>query len=202
MVEDALYTHRDMLNTVVGHTKTPLNRNTVMEATMDNLLLKALIHATHAELAFSNGWRYGAPIPPEPVTTNDLCNIIPVNPPVSLCEITGAELWEMMEENLERTFSGDPYRQMGGYVKRCLGLNIYFKVENPDGKRIQEFFVNGRRLNPSRTYTAFFVTTQGIPKQYGEDRRNISLKAIEALKEYLSQHDSVSAELKGTVVPI
>jgi len=62
---------------------------------------------------------------------NDLWNIIPTNPIVSICKITGAELWHMMEENFERTFSCDPYKQMGGYVKRCLGLNIYFKVENP-----------------------------------------------------------------------
>ena len=32
-------------------------------------------------MAFSNGWRYGAPIPPGPVTRDDLYDIIPVNPP-------------------------------------------------------------------------------------------------------------------------
>ena len=202
MVNDALDPHREMLNTVVGRTKTALNRNTVMEATMDNLLLQALIDVSGAELAFSNGWRYGAPILPGPITMNDLWNIIPTNPPVSLCEITGIELWEMMEENLERTFSRDPYLQMGGYVKRCLGLNIYFKVENPKGKRIQEFFVGGKRLDRTKLYSACFVTTQGVPAHYGTNRRNLDVDAIDALKQYLAKHDSVSAELKGTVVPI
>ena len=202
MVDDALAPHRDMLNTVVGHTETALNRNTVMEATMDNLLLQALIDVSGAELAFSNGWRYGAPVLPGPITMNDLWNIVPTNPPVSLCEITGAELWEMMEENLERTFSRDPYRQMGGYVKRCLGLNIYFKVENPNGKRIQEFFVGGRRLDRSKTYTACFVTAQGVPERYGSNRRDLDVDAIDALKQYLAKHDKVSAELRGSVVPI
>jgi len=39
-----------------------------------------------------------------------------------------------------------------------------FKVENPEGKRIQDFFVNGKRLNKSKTYSACFVTAQGVPE--------------------------------------
>jgi hypothetical protein len=27
-------------------------------------------------------------------------------------------------------FAADPYQQMGGYVKRCLGLTLYVKFEN------------------------------------------------------------------------
>jgi sulfur-oxidizing protein SoxB len=187
---------------VVGFGKTALNRNTVMEATMDNLLVKALIESSGAELAFSNGWRYGAPILPGPITMNDLWNIIPVNPPISFCELTGAELWAMMEENLERTFSCDPYLQMGGYVKRCWGLNIYFKVENPKDKRIQEFFVGGKRLDQTKTYTACFVTEQGVPAHYGTNRHDMEIKAIDALLQYLDKHDAVSVELSGTLVPI
>jgi hypothetical protein len=48
---------------------------------------------------------------------NDLWNIVPPNPPVSLAELTGREMWKMMEENLEHTLATDPYKQMGGYVK-------------------------------------------------------------------------------------
>jgi 2',3'-cyclic-nucleotide 2'-phosphodiesterase (5'-nucleotidase family) len=67
-------------------------------------------------------------VPPGPVTQNDLGDLLPVNPPVSTTEITGRELKAMMEENLERTFSRDPYQQMGGYVKRCMGVNLYCKI--------------------------------------------------------------------------
>lgn len=202
MVNDALAPHREILKAVVGQTQTSLNRNTVMEATMDNLLLQALMASSDAELAFSNGWRYGAPVVPGPITVNDLWNIIPTDPPVSMCEITGEELWEMMEENLERTFSRDPYKQMGGYVKRCGGLNLYFKVENPKGQRIQEFFVDGKRLDRSKTYTACFVTAQGVPKRYGHNRRSSGINAIDALTEYLAKYDKVSAELRGNIIPI
>ncbi len=132
MVDEIYAPHREMLAEKVGETETDLNRYTTLEATMDNFLLDAIADAAGTEIAFSNGWRYGAPVPKGEITVNDLWNIIPTNPPVSLVEMTGAELWEMMEENLERTFSRDPYKQMGGFVKRCRGLNVYFKIENPE----------------------------------------------------------------------
>ncbi|MDT8357985.1 MAG: 5'-nucleotidase C-terminal domain-containing protein [Methanomicrobiaceae archaeon] len=201
MVDRTLDPHRERLGRVVGETKTPLNRNMVLESTMDNLLLQGLLDATGAEMAFSNGWRYGAPVLPGPVTENDLWNIIPTNPPVSTVSLTGAELSGMMEENLERTFSCDPYQQMGGYVKRCRGIRIYCKIENAPGHRIHEFFVGGKRLEPDATYRAAFVTTQGVPAKYGTDRENWDIHAIEALERYLAK-EPVHAELQGSVVAI
>ena len=169
---------------------------------MDNFLLDAIADAAGTEIAFSNGWRYGAPVPKGEITVNDLWNIIPTNPPVSLVEMTGAELWEMMEENFERTFSRDPYKQMGGYVKRCRGLNVYFKIENRKGERIQEFFAEGARLEKDKTYTVAFVTEQGVPKKFGTNRRDLDIKAIDALKSYLGKNSPINAELRGAVVAV
>ncbi len=194
--------YRDKLNQIMGYTVTGLNRNTVMEATMDNFLIQSLIDFTDAQIAFSNGWRYGAPIPPGIITLNDLWNIIPVNPLVSTVNLTGKEIWMMMEENLEHTFSRDPYMQMGGYVKRCMGINVYFKVENPKGYRIQELFVQGKKVKPDEIYSAAFVTSQGVPSKYGKDHQNLDVHAIEALKLYLNKNKRIKANLQGTIVPV
>lgn len=74
---------------VVGKTATALNRATTQETTMDNFLLQALLESTGAQLAFSNGWRNGAPMVPGEVTVNDPYNMIPMNPPISTVELTG-----------------------------------------------------------------------------------------------------------------
>jgi hypothetical protein len=84
-------------------------------------------------------------------TANDLWNIVPPNPPVSVVDLAGREIWEMIEENLERTVAADPYRQMGGDVKRCLGLTIYVKCENPTGSRIQQLFIGEGELDRDRS---------------------------------------------------
>ncbi len=202
IVDRVMDPYRDELEETVGRTETGLNRNTVMESTMDNLLLKSIAEEAEADLAFSNGWRYGAPVPPGEMRMEDVWNIVPTNPPISKCRISGRELWEMMEENLERTFSPDPYQQMGGYVKRCLGVNIYFKIENPGGKRIHEFYVGGKRLDPAKEYDACFLTTQGIPAKYGDERENLDAGAVNALANYVKGRESVSSPLTGSIVPI
>ncbi|MGC9348602.1 MAG: bifunctional metallophosphatase/5'-nucleotidase [Anaerolineae bacterium] len=202
LVDATLKPYDHDLHRVVGQTVTPLNRYRVMECTMDNLLLQSLLEETGAQLAFSNGWRYGAPVSPGPVTLEDLWNIIPVNPPVSVCQLTGDELWTMMEENLERTFACNPYDQMGGYVKRSMGLNLYFKIENPYGSRINMLFVEGERVQPDDVYDVAFVTTQGVPAKYGSQREALDVHAIEALERYISRHTPVEAALRGTIVPI
>lgn len=54
-----------------------------------------------------------------------------------MVELTGDEIVNMLEENLEKQLASDPYDQMGGYIKRGLGLTVYLKIENPAGQRIQ-----------------------------------------------------------------
>jgi sulfur-oxidizing protein SoxB len=199
LVDEVMAPHAAMLREVVGHTEVALHRNGMFETPMDNLLLAAIAEAAGTQIAFANGWRYGAPILPGPVTMNDLWNIIPTNPPVFLVELTGAELMEMMEGNLERTFAANPYRQMGGFVKRCLGVNIYAKIENPAGHRIERFFAEGALLEPTRLYTTTYVTAQAVPEHYGRNRRNLPIHAVEALRRYLAGRSSIAPAMTGAV---
>lgn len=202
LVRQAIAPYQEELSMIVGETATALNRGTTLETTMDNFLLQALQESTGAQLAFSNGWRYGAPIIPGKVTLNDLYNMIPMNPPISTVELTGEEIVVMLEENLERTFARDPYDQMGGYVKRGLGFNASIKIENPYGTRVQQVFVGDEELQPGRYYSAVFVTEQGVAQKYGRNRQHHTQRSIEALKTYSTRHRPLSAELRGTFVAV
>ena len=202
LVRQAIALYKNELSTVVGETATALNRGTTLETTMDNFLLQALLQSTGAQLAFSNGWRYGAPIIPGEVTLNDLYNIIPMNPPISTVELTGEEIVAMLEENLERTFARDPYDQMGGYVKRGLGFNAYIKIENPPGQRVQQVFVGDEQLQPGHYYPTAFVTEQGVAHKYGRNRQHHTERIIEVLRTCLSKHRPLRSELRGTFVAV
>lgn len=202
LVRQALAPFQDELSTVVGKTATALNRATTLETTMDNFLLQSLLESTGAQMAFSNGWRFGAPIIPGEVTVNDLYNMIPMNPPISMIELTGEEIVAMLEENLERTFARDPYNQMGGYVKRSLGFNAYIKIENQRGQRVQQVFVGDKLLQPGHYYPMSFVTEQGVAKKYGRNRQQHTEHIIDALSDYLAKHHPLRAELRGTFVAV
>lgn len=180
LVDAALAQHRSMLREVVGRTGIALHRDTMMHAPMNDVLLPAIAAAARTEFAFSNGWRYGAAIPPGPVTMQDRWNIIPGNPHFSVVELTGAEVLAMLEENIDRTFAADSYAQMGGHIKRCWGLDIYVKLENPPGHQIHRIFAEGKLLRPVNMFGRAYVTVQGVPTKYGRNRRNLDLHAVDA----------------------
>ena len=202
LIDRAMAPYRHELARVVGETSAPLDRSTCLESTMDNLLLASIREATGAEVVFSNGWRYGAPIPAGPVTLEQLYNIIPMDPVISTVDLTGHEIREMLEMNLERTFAGDAYEQAGGYVKRVAGLRVFFKLENPKGGRIQQIFMGNQRLEPARLYKAAFVTVQGVPKKMGTNRQDTNTHAVGAMVTYLERHSPIEITLTGTFVPV
>lgn len=202
MVDKALAGEGDEMREVVGTVNAPLHRYAMLSAPMDDVLLEAIVEAAGTRIAFSNGWRYGAPIPAGPVTVDDLWNIIPTNPPVSVIDLTGAEIMQMLEDNLERTFAADPYEQMGGFVKRMRGVRMYFRAENPAGHRIDRLFIDGEPAERDRTYTVAFVTEQGVPKKFGKNRRELDVTAIEALRELFQSRGAVSPSATPTVIEV
>ena len=163
---------------------------------MDDVLLSATARAAGTRLAFSNGWRYGAPIPPGRVTAHDLLCMVPMNPPIQTVELTGAEVRAMMEDSLESTFSADPFRQRGGYVKRFRGLVFNVKLENPHGARIQAAFTtDGDPLVDDRIYRAAYITVQGVPERYGNGRETLSVRTIDALRDWFASPDGDDRDL-------
>lgn len=200
MVDEIMSPHREMLSDVVGRTRSGLDRATSVESTMDTVMLDAMLDATGAQVAFANGWRYGAPIPPGDITLNDLFNMVPMDPPVSTVDLRGEEILEMLEENMERTYARDAYEQMGGYLKRMAGAKAYIRVENPRGQRIQRIFIGNEELRPDATYQAVFVTAQGVAPEYGSNRGDIGSSAIDVLRSYLAKHDPLDGGVHGSFV--
>ncbi len=198
LVQAAVQPYREELQAVVGETLVPLDRGMNLESTMDNLLLSALLERTGAQMAFSNGWRYGAPIVPGPIYVNDLYNMVPMNPPVSTVDITGGELRTMLEENLEHTFSREPFKQMGGYVKRSKGIRVFFKIENPPLKRVHKLFVGEEEVKPEKVYRVAFITEQGVPTKFGQGRQQHREKMVEVMRTYLAKHSPVDMQIQGT----
>lgn len=187
LIETVMAPLRATLDVVIGQTALAMHRGTTLDAPMDDVLLAAIAEAAGTGIALSNGWRYGAPIRPGPVTENDLWNIIPTNPPVSTVELSGAEIHSIMEDSLESTFSADPFGQMGGYLKRFRGLTVLGKLENPKGTRVVAIYAEDGPLLMDHRYTVAFVTAQGVPDKFGEHRRDLNIQAIDALRRYVSR---------------
>ncbi|NDP27398.1 MAG: bifunctional metallophosphatase/5'-nucleotidase [Flavobacterium sp.] len=198
IVTEIMLPYYNIKNTVRGKTATILHRYNTINSSADALLLAAIQFISNTEIAFSNGWRYGAPIAAGAITDWDLYNLIPMNPPVSTVELLGSEIMEMLEENLERTFSPQPLTQMGGYVKRAIGLHVNMRIENPKGNRIQQIFIGNEPLDKKKYYKTSFVTSQGVPTKYGKNRKELPVNAVTAMIEYLQ----INPEFNGTALNI
>lgn len=202
LIQAALEPFQQELQRVVGETRTPLDRGMNLESTMDNFLLSALHDHTGAQVVFSNGWRYGAPIVPGPIRLNDLYNMAPMDPPVSSVELTGEEIKQLLEENLESTFSQNAEKQMGGYTKRAMGIRVYFKIENPPMHRIHKLFIGEEEAQPGKVYRAAFITEQGVPVKYGQNRQQYGEKTIDLLQSFLRKNGPIEVPILGTFTPI
>lgn len=188
LVAKAMQPFKSLQAQLAGSTAALLHRYDTLHSSMDTFLLSAVAHAAGVDIAFSNGWRYGAPVPAGNLSKWDLYNIVPMNPAVETAELTGIEILGMLEENLERTFSANPFHQMGGYVKRCLGLTIHMRVENPEGHRIQQIFTKDGPLQKDKSYKVAFITSQGVPEHIGKNRTSTGVSAVEAMEAYLKRH--------------
>lgn len=190
VVKGIMKPYAALKNQVVGQTSVILHRYDTLKSSADQLLLSAIQFATRCEVCFSNGWRFGAPIPVGAITKWDLYNLVPMNPYVSMVDMTGSEIIEMLEENLEKTFSTNPLSQMGGYVKRCMGMSVFMRIENPKGHRIQDIYVGADHLINDKIYKIGFITAQGVPEKYERNRKRMDLKVIDAMIGYLENNST------------
>ena len=185
VVRESLRPHREALDEVVGETRTLLHRGAVLEAPMDTVITKAYRASTEADVALSHGWRYGTPSPPGPITAGDLWQMIPTNPELFTARLTGAQLWRMLEQSLERSFAGDALRQQGGYPMRFAGMRVVARVNNPAGSRLQQVEIGGVKLDPDREYAVAAAGEQSITG--GSDRVRSGLSAIDSVRAYLAR---------------
>lgn len=193
IVDEQLAPFRERMREVVGQTATALDRMRVLETTMDNLVTDAYLALTGADVAFSHGWRYGAPIPPGDVTVGDLWQIVPTNPEVFVVELSGAEIRQKLEESLESVFAPNAFNQKGGYVIRVSGLSAIVRLNNPKGARVEHLDIAGAPFDADRLYTVAAAGEQDV--RTGKNRMSTGTSAVDALREYFRRHSPVDAEL-------
>ncbi|MDA3733550.1 5'-nucleotidase C-terminal domain-containing protein [Niameybacter massiliensis] len=202
LVMEAYKPYKKQLDQVVGKTNSLLCRDYSLESTMDNFLLHSISYATGRKICFSHGWRYGAPIPPGNITENNLYNIVPMNPKIINVDLKGYEIVEMLEDNINHTYSRNPFGQIGGYLPRAIGIKAYIKIENPHHYRIQKLFAEGRPLEADTMYQCSYITEQGVPQHYGTNREKLNITAIEAMKSYLAEKGNIEESYLGTFTVI
>ncbi len=206
LIDEATAPYEEELERVVGHTSSVLARHNVIETTLDHLLADALRDATGTEIALSNGFRFGNPLPPGPIRERDLWDFYPVVTNLKTGKVTGEQILAFWERELENVFAEDASERFGGWIPRPSGMSVEFEAGAPAGERVQEVRVHGEPLEPERVYTLTACEREGedpdtlcrIPNAM--ETEVIEVDAHEAVRRYLRKHDEVHRDYEGRVV--
>ena len=211
LVEAAKAPYRKELETVIGSTKTTLVRYYVMETPMDNLITDALMWKLKPDIALSNGFRFCPPLVPDPKTgmatiTNDyLWSMLPVNSEAKWAQVTGAQLKQWLEKELENVFAKDPTKRFGGWVVRFKGMEVNFTADKPKGERVNWIKIKGKKMEGSRLYSVIACDREGDPVDTlcridkVLNPKLLGLNLHDIMREYLKKFSPVSPKVEGRI---
>ncbi len=200
--------YAENLETIVGYTSEPIYRYLTVENPMDNLFTDAARWKTGADIAISNGFRFGNPIvpvngEPAPITRANLWNLLPVNEPIKTGKATGKQIKMWLESEMHNAFAQNATERFGGWLVRFSGMTVKFASQNEKNQRIQSIEINGEPMEEERYYTISACERPGDPIDVlcrmpnVEDVEVKDYTIHEAVEEYLSLHSPVSPKLDG-----
>lgn len=207
-IEKAAAPFKQELSKVIGTTTTPLVRYFVMETPMDNLLTDAIHWKFKTDIALSNGFRFCQPLAVDPkegkaeITKEFLWNMLPVDSEAKLGIITGKQLWDWQEHELQNAFAKDPSKRFGGWFVRFAGMEVNFTIGNEWGKRVNWIKVKGEPLDLKKEYSIVACEREGDPddtlcrieKVKNPTRSGVLMHTV--IEEYLAAHSPVSPKLE------
>ena len=208
-VNEAKKPYKKVLDEVLGQTKTPLFRYYIIETPMDNLITDAVMWKMKTDIAVSNGFRFCPPLVPDPktgvanITRDYLWSMLPINSEVKTADVTGVQILEWLESELENAFAKDPTKRFGGWFVRFKGMKVKFTIANEKGKRVQEVMIKNKPLEVDKIYTMVACERDGDPDNMLCRMRNthnavsqgVLLHSV--LEEYLAEFSPVSPVVEG-----
>jgi S-sulfosulfanyl-L-cysteine sulfohydrolase len=208
LVAAARAPYHAQLERVVGTTMTPLLRYYVIETPMDNLITDALHWKFQTDFAASNGFRFCPPLVPPAggeaaITSDYVWSMLPVDSVLKTGVVTGQQIRDWLETELENTFATDPAKRFGGWLVRFKGLVVTFTAGNRQGERVRQVKINGEPLVLDRRYTMLGCEREGDPDDVVcrlpnvANTRRLDASVHDVLVEYLSTHSPVAPAIEG-----
>ncbi len=163
LVDASLAPHRERMSREIGRTETALMRYDLFETSADDFIADAVRDVAGTDIGFTNGFRFGAPVPPGSVTEADLWNLLPMDARMKGGWVTGGELKAYIEKEPETVYSRNPYKLNGGWGVRASGMTFAFKAHGEAGNRVVSIKVNGKEIEPDGRYTVAGCEREGEP---------------------------------------
>ncbi len=208
-VEKAAHPFKTQLSKVIGSTTTPLVRYFVMETPMDNLITDAIYWKFKPDIALSNGFRFCQPLAVNQrtgkaaITKEFLWNMLPVDSEAKTGTVSGQQIWNWLEKELENAFAKNPSKRFGGWFVRFAGMEVNFTIGNEAGKRVNWVKVKGLPIDLAKDYRIVACEREGDPDdtlcrvEKVKNPKRLGMLMHDVIEEYLAIHSPVSPKLEG-----
>jgi 2',3'-cyclic-nucleotide 2'-phosphodiesterase (5'-nucleotidase family) len=212
MIDKAYEPFKKEMQTVIGTSTTPLVRYFVMETPMDNLITDAIKWKFKPDIALSNGFRFCQPLAVDPktgvatITKEFLWNMLPVNSEAKTAVVTGKQVWDWLEKELQNAFAKDPSKRFGGWFVRYNGMEVNFTIGNEFGKRVNSVKVGGEPIDLTKEYSIVACEREGDPDdtlcriEHVKNPKKSPLLMHDVIIEYLKDHSPVAPKLEGRAI--
>ena len=201
------------MHEVMGYSTIPLYRYFVVENPIDTMILNAL-HWKFPEIdiVLSNGFRFCPPrtTPDQtgniPITHSYIYDMLPVDSTVRTGKVTGEQLRNWLEKELNNVFAQDAGKRFGGWVVKFKGMQVKFYAFKPEGQRVENIMVKGQPIDPSATYTILACEREGDPEDMlcrmkkVKEAKNTNSTLHQVLSGYLKEFSPITPSPEGNAI--
>lgn len=190
---------------IAGYSTVPLYRYFVIENTIDTFILDALKwRIPNADIVLSNGFRFCPPrVTPDhtgqiPITNGYIFDMLPVDSVVRTGEVTGKQIREWLEKELNNVFAKNASERFGGWVIKFSGMKAHFYAFGEKGKRVRDITVGSEPIDENKTYRICACERDGDPDDMlcrirnVKNTKNTPYTLHSVMKDYLKANSPVS----------
>lgn len=204
---------KEDIEKVHGYSTLPLYRYFVIENTIDTLILNALSWRVNTDIVLSNGFRF---CPPRnvganglaPITEGYIFDMLPVDSPIRTAKVTGQQLLNWLEKELNNVFAKDAAQRFGGWVVKFKGMQVKFNAFGEQGKRVQSVTIAGSPLDPAKEYSVCACERDGDPEDMlcrmknVKEAKNSPFTLHQTMRDYLKANSPVTPEPLGNAIAL
>jgi sulfur-oxidizing protein SoxB len=152
----------------------------------------------------TNGFRFCPPrTTPDhtgniPITNGYIFDMLPVDSIIRTAKVTGAQLLEWLEKELNNVFAKDASKRFGGWVVKFKGIEVSFNAFAEMGKRVQSIVFKGKTLQADKLYSISACEREGDPDDMlcritgVKDAKNTTATLHTVMMEYLKLNSPVT----------
>lgn len=205
IIEEVKEENKAITSVVVGKTDVELDgvREHVRggETNLSNLITDAMLAASGADMAITNGGGIRASIDVGDITMEEIITVLPFGNYVIVKEYTGAQILAALEHGTAN------YPELAGSFAQVAGVTFTLDLNEEAGKRVKDVKIGGQPLDLEKTYkvaTNDFMAVGGDGyTMLQEGNLVVELPGLdEVLIEYVKGLESIPSEVRPRMTVI